>query len=333
MIRSLTAQLDDATDEIIVKRNIDQAELCAAVKHEHKHLWIDIVDPKTEEISWLADCLSLNPAVVQDLRRQDHRPALLVYPSYLFVSLFQPHLRTQETESSEIHCVITDTCFVTIRHSEASAVDDAYNRVAQNPDTWRSGVAYFLYLTSQNVIDNYYLLLDRINNQLNILEGKLLNEGFEGKIQRRQVYRIKQRLIKLHQMVAPLNEVFSNLIGEERLFGSEASTRDLFRHLYERLLRVYDVISNQRDLSSDVLDMMQNHESRQLSKTVNRLTILSMIFLPLTFFTSLFELGFVTTTEPFELPISGQMIFIAVMMLMILSVTLMILIFKWRKWI
>ena len=89
------------------------------------------------------------------------------------------------------------------------------------------------------------------------------------------------------------------------------STLDLFRHLYERLLRVYDIIdSQQRDLSSNVLDMMQNQESRKLIEAVNRLTIFSMIFLPLTFLSGLFELNFATTSEPFILPVSGALLFV-----------------------
>ncbi len=367
MIRSLIATIDDNTDEDVknnsanatqdghngiaqavtkdvvektfkVRRNLEQSQLEKFIKADDTLLWIDIVDPQPEELSWLADCLNLNPAVVQDLRRQDQRPALLVYPSYLFLSLFEPRLHKSQattapnTDNNEIHCIITETCFVTVRHAEAATVDDAYDRVAQNPDTWRSGVSYFLYLTSQNVIDAYYPLLDRVNNQLNTIEEKMLAGVFTEELPRKQVYRIKQQLIKLHRMVAPQREVFSNLIGEKRLSDAQ-DTRDLFRHLYERLLRVYDVITSQRDLSSDVLDMMQGRESRQLIETVNRLTIFSMVFLPLAFFTGLFELGFATTTDPFELPISGVLLFSIIMFLMIGSVITMLVFFKQRKWL
>ncbi len=332
MIRSLVAMIHDETEEVTVRRNLEKEELALSIREGQAHLWIDIVDPDPEEIRWLADCMELNPAVVQDLHRQDQRPALLVYPAYVFLSLFQPHLRTKSTDNSEIHCIITDKCFATVRRSESSTVDDAYDRVAQNPDTWRSGVSYFLYLTSQNVIDAYYPLLDRINNQLNTIEEKLLNGDYVADQPRKQVYRIKQQLIRLQQMVSPQREVFSNLIGEKRLTGAP-ETRDLFRHLYERLLRVYDVIASHRDLSSDILDMMQSREARQLVETVNRLTIFSMIFLPLAFFTGLFELGFATTSDPFELPVSGQVLFIGIIVLMVVSVTTMIVIFKRRNWL
>ncbi len=116
----------------------------------------------------------------------------------------------------------------------------------------------------------------------------------------------------MRQMVAPQREVLSSAIGELRISGAD-ETRDLFRHLYERLLRVYDVIDPQRDLSSNLLDFMQNQESRRLLEVVNRLTLYSMIFLPLTFLISLFDINFLDTAEPLILPLSGWAVLILIL--------------------
>ena len=331
MIRSLVTSAEANENEAPkVSRNLELDRLEVAIS-DGRLMWIDIVDPETSEIHWLSDQFHLNPAVVQDLMRYDRRPALLVYPDYLFLSLFEPHINLSRVEGREIHCLITDTCFITVRPSDATAVDNAYKRVTQNPDAWESGVAYCFYLTAQYVTDSYYPLLDRISNQLNTVEEKLLNGGADEQA-RKPVYRIKQQLINLRQIVAPQREVFSNVLGEKRLTES-GNIRDLFRHLYERLLRVYDVIDSQRDLSSNVLDMLQNQESSKLVEGVNRLTIFSMIFLPLTFFTSFFELNFVTTFDPLVLPVNGGILFMFVVGAMMLSATLMVYMFRRRGWL
>jgi magnesium transporter len=330
MIRSLVAAYDPETDAYKVRRNLTTESLEAALEGDDL-IWIDVVDQNEEEVHWLEKTFHLNPAVVSDLLREDRRPALMVYPKYLFLSLFQPHIHLLAVSGKEIHCLIGERFFITVRQPDASAVDDAYDRVVQNPEAWRQGVAYFLYLTSQRVIDAYYPLLDTMSNQLNEMEERMMISEVD-KSARKPIYRIKQQLINLRQMVAPQREVLSNVIGEQRLAGNE-DTRDLFRHLYERLLRVYDVIDSQRDLSSNVLDQMQNQESRKLVEAVNRLTILSMIFLPLTFFTGLFELNFATTVDPVVLPISGTFMFLLVVTLMFSSATSMVLIFRRRGWL
>jgi magnesium transporter len=330
MIRSLVGQVDAETQEVVLQRNLDQKRLEELQSGDYV-AWIDIVNPSDEEIEWLARCVQLNPTVRQDLQREDRRPSLMVYPHFLFLSLFQPQIRLNQVEGKEIHCLMTDNWFITVRQGDSTAVDEAYNRVAQNPDSWHSGLAYFLYLTSQFVIDAYYPLLDRVSSQLNTIEEKLLNSGTKNDV-RKSVYRIKQQLINLRQMVAPQREVFSSVIGEKRV-AEDSDIRDLFRHLYERLLRVYDVIDSQRDLSSNVLDMMENQESRKLAEAVSRLTILSMIFLPLTFFTGLFQLNFATTTDQIILPISGNIMFAVVMAAMIFSVGVMAFVFRRRGWL
>jgi magnesium transporter len=341
MIRSLviTPNAEHSTDEAaenvsgdtnILRRNLTQENLekCLA---EGCAMWIDIITPEDSEIHWLEGWLKLSPTVVADLLREDRRPTLLVYPHYLFLSLFQPYVQNNAIMGKEIHCIIGEHFYVTVRKADATALEEAYDRVAQNPDSLHRGVAFFLYLTAQHIIDTYYPLLDRISNQLNELEEKLLNDSDDKQAQK-SVYRIKQRLIRLRQLIAPQREVLSNLIGEERV-SSDDSIRDLFRHLYERMLGIYDVIDSQRDLTGNVIEVISNQRARKMGEALTRLTIFSMVFLPLTFLIGFFQLPFATIKDPVELPISGQAIFVILTVLMITSVVGLISVFRHRGWV
>jgi magnesium transporter len=223
-------------DASILRRNLTQESL-EKYFAEGCDMWIDIVTPEDAEIRWLEGLLHLSPTVVADLRREDRRPTLLVYPQYLFLSLFQPYVQNNRITGKEIHCIIGEHYCVTVRQTDATALEEAYNRVTQNLDSWRRGVAFFLYLTAQHIIDTYYPLLDRMSNQLNELEEKFLNDSDDKRAQK-SVYRIKQQLTELRQMIAPQREALSNLMGEQRV-SSNNEIRDLFRHLYERLLGIY----------------------------------------------------------------------------------------------
>ncbi len=314
----------------ILRRNLTQDGLEKCLS-EGCDMWIDIITPEDKEIHWLESLLQLSPTVVADLLREDRRPTLLVYPGYLFLSLFQPYAQSNGIVGKEIHCLIGEHFCVTVRQADASALEEAYNRVAQNPDSWLRGVAYFLYLTAQHVIDTYYPMLDGISNQLNQLEEKLLSDGGDKQAQK-SVYRIKQHLIVLRQMIAPQREVLSNLIGEQRVSNND-DIRDLFRHLYERLLGIYDVIDSQRDLTSNVLEIIANQQSRKMGEAVNRLTVFSMVFLPFTFFVGLIGLNFVTIETPVILPVNGLVMFGMVTLLMLASVAGMFMIFRRRGWV
>ena len=326
-----TAEIASA-DQVILRRNPTQENLEKRLA-EGCNMWIDIVTPEAEEIHWLEALLQLSPNVVADLLREDRRPTLLVYPRYLFLSLFQPYVPNSGDGiiGREIHCIIGEHFCVTVRQADASAVEAAYDRVAHNPDSWSRGIAYFLYLTAQHAIDTYYPLLDDINNELNELEEKLLNDGGDKQAQK-SVYRVRQRLIGLRQMIAPQREVLSNLMGEQRVSGDD-DIRDLFRHLYERLLGIYDVIDAQRDLANNALDIIAQQQSRKVGQAVNRLTIISMVFLPFTFFVSFFDSNFFTVGESVILPINGLVIAIVVTLMMIASIVVMRIVFQRRDWV
>lgn len=330
MIRSLVAPAEiPENNGFTLRRNLSLESLEEALANGDL-MWLDCVDPEDEEIRWLEQNLHLHPAVVSDLRREDRRPALLVYPECLFLSLFQARVEKTTIISDEIHCIIGLNFFLTVRQESSSAVEGAYERAAQNAEYWRRGVTYFLYLAMQFIVDSYYPLIDRISNQLNKLEEQAMVNG--GKELQRSVFRIKQQLINLRQMVAPQREVISNVIGEERL-SKTSENRDLFRHLYERLLRVYDVIDSQRDLASNVLDLIESQEATNLASAVSRLTVISMIFLPLTFLVGLFGLNFVTTTPEWTIPLRGEWVFGLILIITILSGIMLALYFRRRGWL
>lgn len=330
MIRSLAKPQDTVDNGETVRRNLRNTNLRQEITAKNK-LWIDVVDPTPTEIQWLQEHLKLHAVVVEDLKRKDRRPSMLVYNDYIFLSLFEPSVSLNRVGGEEVHCIIGESFYVTVRSSKSSGVDKAYERIAHSPNYWKNDVAYFLYLTMQSAIDSYYPLLDEISLKLNDLEENLLSDKPSKAIQQ-DIYIIKQQLFALRQMVAPQREVLSNAIGEERLTRT-SENRDLFRHLYERLMRIYDLIDSQRDLSSNVLDLLQNRASSKLAETVNRLTIFSMIFLPLTVITGLFELNFVTAESQFQVPISGLSMFFIIIGIMIMVVTVMVWFFRKRKWL
>ncbi len=330
MLRSLVAPAHVAQDEeFVLRRNAVEADLETALAAGDL-VWLDISDASDDEIQWLERVFKLHPAVVSDLKREDRRPTLMVYPEYLFLSLFQPHIRLNKVAGEEIHCLIGENFFITVRTSGKSAVDSAYERAAQLRDSWHGGTPYLLYLTAQFVVDSYYPLLDRISNQLNELEESVLLNG--GSLSQKAVFRIKQQLIELRQMVAPQREVLSSVIGEDRIMRTGES-RDLFRHLYERLLRIYDVIDAQRDLTSNVLDLIESQTASKLGNAVNRLTILSMIFLPLTFIMGLFELNFVTTEPELRIPLSGDVVLLIILLLTFSFGVTLVWVFRRKGWL
>lgn len=330
MLRSLVAPTHaDEDGNWILRRNLSHESLEAALANGET-VWLDLTEPSSSEIEWLETTFKLHPAVVTDLKREDRRPTLLVYPEYLFLSLFEPRTQQRKIIADEIHCLYGAQFFITVRKDSKSAVDSAYDRAAQLPSSWSQSLGYLLYLTIQSVIDAYYPLMDKISDQLNDMEESIMMNG--DAIKEKDVFRIKQQLITLRQMVSPQREVLSAMIGDERL-SKNVESRDLFRHLYERLLRIYDVIDSQRDLSNNVLELLQSRESGKVANAVTRLTLLSMIFLPLTFVIGLFGLNFVTTEPELSIPLPGGIVILGIIVSMLSLAAVLAWFFRRQGWL
>ncbi len=330
MLRSLAEPKQNDEYEMVLRRNLEREKLAEVI--ENKELvWIDAVDPSSEEIEWLSNLLDLHPLVVSDINRRDIRPALYSYPNQLFISLFQPTSGINELELREIHCVVLDHCFLTIRDSQSTSVGQSYDRIAQNQEAWVRGINYFLYLTIQMVVDAYYPILDRISIHLSELENQILVSRHVDSAQA-QVFRTKQQLINLRQIIAPQRAVISKLLAEEIITRTNQD-RDLFHHAYERTVRIYDTVDAQRDLSNNVLDLIRNQEATRLANTVSRLTIISMIFLPFTFLVGVFELNFITTDPVLEIPMSGGLLLILLLAMLAVSTVGLFWYFRRRDWI
>ncbi len=95
MIRSLAQPIQKQGDKKpVIRRNLPQEAIANELKNNYL-LWIDIVDPEESEIDWLQEQLDFHPLVIEDLKRKDTHPAVLVYPKYIFISIFQPAIKMQ----------------------------------------------------------------------------------------------------------------------------------------------------------------------------------------------------------------------------------------------
>src|SRR5688500_6387631 len=136
MLRSLVAPSKlSPSDDVLIRRNLLPDALRETVNNGDV-MWIDLVDPSKKEIDWLEQAFNLHPMVVSDLNREDRRPTLLIYPNYLFLSLFQADIHQDQVQSLEVHCIVGERFYVTVRRTGSAAVDSAYEVAAQNIAYW-----------------------------------------------------------------------------------------------------------------------------------------------------------------------------------------------------
>jgi magnesium transporter len=148
---------------------------------------------------------------------------------------------------------------------------------------------YLLYRLIDIIVDNYYNVLDAIGNQIEEIEENLNEEKSEHTFQR--IQKLKKELIFLRKAVYPLRDALSKLVKDKSDFIEEENLR-YFDDVYDHVVHLLDSLDTYQDLTSSLMDIHINTQNNQLNKVIKVLTIISTIFIPLTFIVGVYGMNF-----------------------------------------
>ena len=151
------------------------------------------------------------------------------------------------------------------------------------------GADYLTYALIDAIVDNYFIILEKLGERIEFLEEALVTQPTTETL--REIHSLKREMIFLRKAVWPLREVISSLErGESSLI--QESTRVYLRDVYDHTIQVIDTIETFRDMVSGMLDIYLSSVSNRLNAVMKVLTIITTIFMPLTFIAGIYGMNF-----------------------------------------
>ena len=195
----------------------------------------------------------------------------------------------------------------------------------------RSGADYLAYSLLDALVDHYFPILELLGDHLEEIEDRIVAMGQQSEIA--QVHHTKRELLLLRRIVWPLRDVF-NTLAREQVPEITAETRLYLRDCYDHTVRIIDLTETYREICSDLMDLYLSSVSYRLNEVMKVLTVISALFIPLTFVSSIYGMNFKTEVSPWNMPeldwIYGYPFFWAV----IVVIAVVQLVFFYRKgWI
>lgn len=304
-------------------------------------LWLDLQSPTQEEMDLLAKTYHLHPTVVRACLHPEHRPKIKEFPGHLFLVMNSvargaseggpkktagdPVQELKRWRAQELDVILTERVMITVHPEPVPAVSALWQRMAKAGEG-RPALDYLIYSLSEAVTAGYYVMLDRIDHQIDEMETQI----FEGETSRGLVDRLftlKRQILSVRKTLAPQRDAFSALMRREfGLFGQESHA--YFVDLYEHNLRLFDLIDTYRDLISSSLDAYLSVVNNKMNDIMKILTITSVVMLPLSVISGIFGMNF--AHMPFLQSPYG---FWATMVVMLIVSVGMVLYFRKRKWL
>lgn len=232
----------------------------------------------------------LHTLLVDDITN-DQRPKAEEYEDYLFFTLkmlYRIDGRTIDYE--QVSFVLGTNYLISFQEKEGDLFDHFRERIKLDQGRVRKQQAdYLLYRLLDAIVDNYYIILEKIGEQIEDIEEEIDKGSTHQTF--KQIQKIKKELIFLRKAVYPLRDALSKLVKGETSFIKEDTLR-YYGDIYDHVVHLIDSLDTYKDLTSALMDIHINTQNNRMTEVMKVLAVISTIFIPLTFIVGVYGMNF-----------------------------------------
>ena len=282
-----------------VERLIESPEEAAALRAQHRVVWLNVdAVGDVEVIRHIGKVFNLHPLALEDVVHTHQRPKLEPYPEHLFIVAREmsciDHLEHEQMS------IFLGKGYVLSFQERAGDCFNAVRERLRDPASrfHTNGADYLAYALLDATVDSYFPVVERLGERLEELEPSLLSCPKQDDVAR--LHEIKRDLFTLRRAAWPLRETLNVLVRDESPFVSP-DTRMFLRDCVDHTIQILDLVETDRELCSDLMDVYLWSVSHKLNSVMKVLTIISTIFIPLTFLAGVYGMNF-HTDKPLNMP-------------------------------
>ena len=270
----------------------------------------------------------IHALTIEDIVSTDQRPKIEEHDKYLYVVLkmMDYDIEKESIHMEQVSLLLGKDFVISFQEKEGDTFNPVRDRLRSGKGRIRnSGVDYLLYALIDTVVDNYYIIMEKVGDSMAAIEEKLLfnasKEGFEA------VYGLKREMLAMRRSTWPLRELVYKLEREDFALIS-GDTKVFLRDVYDHTIQVIDTVETYRDLLSGMVDLYHSTISTRTNDVMKVLTIISTIFIPLTFIVGVYGMNFEVMPE-----LTWKYGYLAVWVLMLTTGAFMVWFFRKKSWL
>ncbi|MCX7718875.1 MAG: magnesium/cobalt transporter CorA [Candidatus Sumerlaeaceae bacterium] len=294
-------------------------------------LWVDVAGlADVAAVRTIGELFGIHPLALEDVLHTHQRPKVDDYDGHRFIVLRMAPL-PGEDDTDQLSMFLAPGVLVTFQERPGDCLDPVRAAIRSGRDRIRTGDAdYLAYAIIDAAIDAYFPVLETLGEELDGLEDAVMFAPRRASLAR--VYDIKRRLLMFRRAVWPLRDAVGRLLREsEAAIGVE--TRIFLRDCYDHTVQIMDFIETYREICANLMDVYLSSVSNRLNEIMKVLTIITTVFIPLSFIAGIYGMNFNTEKSPYNMPeLNWAWGYPAVMSLMALIAAGQLLLFWRRGW-
>lgn len=277
---------------LVVRRDAPPTPTEAIIRPaEGEAVWIDLSAPTEQDLEELCRTFKFHPVTIDDVRTYDQRPKLEEYADHLFVVVHRLVVKTEpcEVESEELHAFIGRNFLITAHAGELPELEAVFSRLAGDEVVAQRGPAFWHYQVSSRLAVASAIEIEKLAAEVENIEETVFKIRGQEVLER--LLHVKRALATARRLTSPQRDVFAALTKLGSTIVPD-NTAVYFRDVYDQFVRELEALDSQRELAGSSLEAYFSLVSQRTNEVMKHLTLLSSIFLPLTFVTGFFGQNF-----------------------------------------
>ncbi len=341
-------------------REVDEVsiEQIRSLRDEFNRIWVNVDGlGDAELVRVLGETFGLHRLALEDVLCNHQRAKTDEFGDHLFIVIREPTVGANgivpaagkagdaappkagqkalhipgQFDTDQISIFLGTDFVITFQETRGDCLDPVRTRIRQSRGrTCSSGSDFLVYSIIDAIVDAYFPVLETFGERLEELEDRTVENPTKQTVH--QIHAIKRELLVMRRTVWPVREAISTLVRDESpLVATE--TRVYMRDAYDHLVQLIDVLENYRELGSDLMDIYLSSQSHRLNEVMKVLTVLTTLFMPLTFIVGIYGMNF-DRGQPTNMPELGWKYGYLMVWAVMLAVTSVMLAWFWRRgWI
>ena len=311
------------------EKEVETIEECFPFRDTPTITWINIDGlHEVQIIEKIGKHFSIHPLILEDILHTGQRPKMEDFEDHIFlvVKMFYYDEKDNEIKMEQVSLLLGSNFVISFQEREGDIFNSIRERIRNHKGRIRRMKADYLgYALLDTIVDNYFIILEKIGENIENMEEELVTRPTPETLQ--TIHNLKRELIVLRKSIWPLREVVNSLERGESPLINEA-TGVYLRDVYDHTIQVIDTIETFRDMVSGMLDIYLSSISNKMNEVMKVLTIIATIFIPLTFVAGIYGMNFEFMPE-----LKWHWGYFAALLVMAAVAVFMVFFFRRKRWL
>jgi magnesium transporter len=284
-----------------IRTDIPLAEFPRLLRDKRGLLWIDFVSEPPETALPVLQSFNFHPLAIDDALQETHAPKIDDWNDYLYIVLNYMHLvkatEPWDTEIDELDIFLGHNYVVTHHDNPIPSIEEVWDTSKRDPRYSQDGADHLLYKIIDAIVMNYMPIIEKIDEEIDWIEDQVFDRPSSQTLAR--LFTLKRVLLAMRRILLPQREVLNKMARDDYQV-IDRKDRIFFRDIYDHLVRLHDVNESLRDLVGGAMDTYLSVINNRMNEVMKTLTIITTLFMPLTFVTGFFGMNFFSANPPQE---------------------------------